>query len=126
MEAAQGCDHEAASDVEDAPEAVGEIGHAEHSDPDTEELSHCVRVEQELSVSSAQTSRPRDTGMVEAARHKLAPVDQALSVVLPDQDITAFSAPCLIVSPVQGQHDGGEQREVGHRQDQGHSELSVV
>ena len=96
MEAAQGCDHEAASDVEDAPEAVGEIGHAEHSDPDTEELSHCVRVEQELSVSSAQTSRPRDTGVVEAARHKLAPVDQALSVVLPDQDITAYAmSDCL-------------------------------
>ena len=69
MEAGQGCDHEATSDVEDTPEAVGEIGHGQHSDPDTEQLSQSVTVEQQRSVSPTQTSWPRDTGVMETARH---------------------------------------------------------
>ena len=85
MEAGYCCDDEAPRDVEDAPEAVGEEGHGQHGDPDTEELGHRVGVEQEPGVSPAQASTG-DTGVVQTARHKLTPVDHALSVVLPDQD----------------------------------------
>ena len=84
MEAGECCDDEAPRDVEDAPEAVGEVGHGQHCDPDTQELGHRVRVEQEAGVGPAQP-RTGDTGVVETARHKLTPVDHALSVVLPDQ-----------------------------------------
>ena len=84
MEAGESCDDETPCDVEDAAEAVGEVGHGQDGDPDTKELGHGVRVEQEAGVRPAQP-RTGDTGVVETARHKLTPVDHALSVVLPDQ-----------------------------------------
>ncbi len=113
MEAGEGCDDEATRDVEDTPKAVREVGHGEHSDPDTEQLSQRVRVEQEGGVRPAQTVRARDAGVVKTAGYKLAPVNNALRVVLPDQD-SEHELSLHYGGPVQGQHDGGEQGQVGH------------
>ena len=51
--------------------------------------------------------------MVKTAGHKLAPVNKALSVVLPDQH-GEHELSLHYGGPVQGQHDGGEQGQVGH------------
>ena len=104
VEVVDGGEDEAGSDVEDAPEVDVEVSHGEDGDPDTEELGERVRVLEERRVSGPLA------GVVEAACDQLAPVDRGLGVM----------------SPVEGEHDGREEGEVGDGEDQPHRELGVV
>ena len=90
--------------MEDAPEVDVEVGHGEDGDPDTEELG------ERLGVLEERREAAPLTGLVETPGHQLTPVDRGLSVMF----------------PVEGEHDGGEEGEVGDGQDQPHGELGVV
>ena len=99
-----GGEYEAGSDVEDAPEVDVEVGHGEDGDPDTEELG------ERLGVLEERREALPLTGLVETAGHQLTPVDTGLCVMF----------------PVEREHDGGQEGEVGDGQDEPHSELGVV
>ena len=104
VEVVDGGEDEAGRDVEDAPEVVVEVGHGEDGDPDTEELCERLRVLEERRDALALA------GVVETPGHQLAPVDGRLCVM----------------SPVEGEHDGRHQGQVGDGQDQPHRQLGVV